>query len=52
MAMDTQNVTAVIAIDPSAAFDTVNHQTLPHVLDKLFGSKERYRNGLKVMKQY
>ena len=40
MAMDTQNVTVVIAIDLSVAFDTVNHQTLLNILDKFYGIEE------------
>ena len=40
MAMDTQNVTALIAIDLLAAFDTMNCQILLNILDTFYGIKE------------
>ena len=34
--MENQNVTVIVAIDLSAAFDTVDHQILTDVLNKRF----------------
>ena len=38
-AMENQNITAIMALDLSAAFDTVNHEILLNVLEKNFGLK-------------
>ena len=35
--MENQNVTAVMALDLSAAFDTINHKILSSVLEHNFG---------------
>lgn len=39
--MENQNVTAFVAMDLSAAFDTVNHGVLLSVLENQFGIKDR-----------
>ena len=40
----TQNI-AMMALDLSAAFDTINHKILLHVLNKYFGIQETALNG-------
>ena len=49
MAMHTQNVTALIAIDLLLAFKTMNHQILLKILDKFHGIKGKHGNGLKAI---
>ena len=39
IAMEKQNVTALIAIDLSVAFDSMNHQILLKILDKFYEIK-------------
>ena len=52
--MESQLVTAVVTLDQSAAFDTVNHDLLLDGLEKLFGitdaAKKWYHNYLNTRK--
>ena len=43
-AMENQNVTAVMALDLSAAFETVNHEILSSVLEHNFGLEDTVLN--------
>ena len=40
-AMEHKNITILVIIDPSAAFDTVDHKVLLEVLHKCFGVEGR-----------
>ena len=43
MAMDAQNVTALIGINLPVAFNTMNHQIILNMLDKFCEIKEKAR---------
>ena len=43
--MEKQKVTSLVAIDMTAAFDTVDHNTLLDVLEKRFGLRDTVLQG-------
>ena len=48
-AMEKQSIISLVTIDPSAAFDTVDHDTLLHILNSKFGIED---TALKWFDQY
>ena len=50
-AIENQNITAVMALDLSAAFDTVNHKILSSVLEHNFGLDDTVLNECCAMCQ-
>ena len=47
--MDTQSVTALMAINLLAAYDTMNHQIMLNVLEKFYGIKGEAWQWLKAI---
>jgi hypothetical protein len=54
--IDNKRITAMVSLDVSAAFDTVNHETLLHELQTKFGVVDKslswLRSYLSQWKQY